>query len=158
MFAFKAALRALRIMSVGAASMEATFKTCCCHQKVRTPKMHWIIMIIIIKTYCSASLRLRQTPTWLGCGILSVTRRKKTCWLASHDKHSVYTSCFGILQRFFSFSFFKINKCTGKVSQSSVDSFFFRVFFNIIMNLTSSVYVWIFLIKLALKQSWLSTL
>lgn len=126
MFAFKAALRALRIMSVGAASMEATFKTCCCHQKVRRPNMHLIIiMIIIIKTYCSASLRLRQTPTWLGCGILSVTRRKKTCWLASDDKHSVYTSCFGILQHFFSFSFSLINKSTGKVSQSSVDSFFF---------------------------------
>lgn len=40
MFAFNAALRALRIMSVGAASMEATFKTCCCHQNVRRQNMY----------------------------------------------------------------------------------------------------------------------
>lgn len=62
----------------------------------------------IITTYCSASLRLRQTPTWLGCGILNVTRRrrKKACWLASNDNLDVYISCFEILQQFFYSSFF----------------------------------------------------
>lgn len=87
MFAFKAALRALRIMSVGAASMEATFKTYCCHHKVRGQNMYlkinnnnndYNLLFCIIEATPDSHV------AWLWYSE-RYREGKKYCWLASDD-------------------------------------------------------------------------
>lgn len=181
----KVSLKILRynnqcIMSVGVAPMQPTLE-----QPAVVIRGGTFIFILFFKkqmkkrkytTYCSASLRLRQTPTWLGCGILCVTR-KKNCWLASNQKHnSVYTHLlfvvlsyiniyfFPLLQHFlFCFFYNHLNKQVNKVSHlfARLDFCLRILCLQTITDAswicTSSVYVGI-LIKLAWKQSWLSTL
>lgn len=53
-------------------------------------------------TYCSASLRLRQTPTWLGCGILCVTEGNNRA--GQHQISKPYT-----FYTFYTFHYFCIN-------------------------------------------------
>lgn len=114
MFAFRAALVALRIKSVGAASIEATFKTCCCHQKVSRQNMclkinnnsnnnnHNLLFCIIEATPDSHVAWLWYSERY--------REGKKHCWLATEEQHAVYTSYFEILQHFFYFLFFFFQK------------------------------------------------
>lgn len=55
-------------------------------------------------TYCSASLRLRQTPTWLGCGILNVERGEEEKTLVSVKSEALQgvNNCNLVLLVFFS--------------------------------------------------------